>query len=46
VHGKMRKKVYCPECKRLAEDMKNFMAEICDHLRAKKAAKQAQNGNQ
>jgi len=42
MHGKMRKKVYCPECKKLAQDMQNFMIEIRDHLRSKKALKQSQ----
>jgi hypothetical protein len=32
VHDKMFKKVYCPECERLARDMQNFMIEIRDHL--------------
>lgn len=40
-HDKMRKKVYCPECLRLAENMRDFMAEIVEHLKAKKAAGQS-----
>jgi len=35
VHAKMRKKVYCPECRRLAEDMRDFMQEIVDDLKKK-----------
>lgn len=38
VHGKMFRKVYCPECKRLARNMRDFMVEIVDHLKAQKAA--------
>jgi len=37
VHGKIRKKIYCDECTRLATDMRDFMAEIVAHLEAKKA---------
>jgi hypothetical protein len=36
VHGKLIKKVYCPECKKLAQDMQNFMIEIRDHLKRQK----------
>ncbi len=39
-HEKIRKKVYCPECLKLAEDMRDFMAEIVEYLKAKKAAKE------
>jgi hypothetical protein len=40
VHGKIRRKIYCPECTRLAEEMQNFMIEIRDHLTLKKAQKE------
>lgn len=39
VHGKLLKKVYCDECLKLATDMRDFMQEIVDHLKAKAAAK-------
>lgn len=32
VHGYMRRKVYCEECRRLATEMRDFMVEIVDHL--------------
>ena len=35
-HDKIRKKVYCPECLRLAKDMHAFMIEILEHLKAEK----------
>ncbi len=41
-HDKLWKKVYCPECLRLAKEMRDFMAEIVDHLKAKKAAEEAE----
>ena len=34
VHGYIRKKIYCPECRRLAIDMRNYMSEIVEHLKA------------
>lgn len=37
VHGKIRKKVYCPECLRLATEMRDFMIEIVRDLKAKAA---------
>jgi hypothetical protein len=43
VHGKMFRKVYCPECERLARNMRDFMVEIVDHLKAQAAA--AETGN-
>ena len=39
VHGYIRKKIYCPECRRLAIDMRNYMSEIVAHLKAEKLAK-------
>lgn len=38
VHGKMLKKVYCPECTRLAKAMRAFMVEIVENLKAQAAA--------
>ena len=38
VHAdKIRKKVRCPECLRLAAAMRDFMVEIVNHLEAKQA---------
>jgi len=31
-HGKIRRRVYCDECRKLAIDMRDFMIEIRDHL--------------
>lgn len=39
VHGHIRKKVYCDECVKLATDMRDYMKEIVEYLKAKKAAK-------
>lgn len=33
-HGKIVKKVYCPECLKLATDMRDFMIEIVEHMEA------------
>ena len=38
-HDKLFKKVYCPECENLAQDMRDFMIEIKDHLIEKEAQK-------
>jgi hypothetical protein len=38
----MFKKIYCPECDRLARDMQNFMIEIRDHLKEEQARKERQ----
>lgn len=35
-HGFMIRKAYCPECTRLAMDMRDYMQEIVDHLKAKR----------
>ena len=43
VHDKMIRKVYCPECEELAKDMRDFMIEIVEHLKAKKAEKEKEN---
>lgn len=37
-HDKIRKKVYCPECLRLATEMRDFMKEIVAHMKAQKQA--------
>ena len=46
IHGKMIKKVYCPECRRLARAMQGFMIEIVESLKAQAApaATEGQNG--
>ena len=41
VHDRMFRKVYCPECLRLAEEMRDFMKEIVLHL---KHAQEARSG--
>jgi hypothetical protein len=41
VHGYMRRKVYCDECRRLAIDMRDFMQEIVDHLKAQREKKES-----
>ncbi len=38
-HGYMRRKVYCPECKQLAIEMRDFMIEIHASLVARKPKK-------
>ena len=40
VHGKMFRKVYCPECKELAINMRDFMIDIVEYLKDKKEDKQ------
>jgi hypothetical protein len=37
-HGYIRRKIYCEECVRLATDMRDYMSEIVEHLKSKKAA--------
>lgn len=32
-HGKMLKRIYCPQCEDLARDMRDFMEEIVAHLK-------------
>ena len=34
----MFRKIYCPKCERLARDMRDFMVEIVDHLKARQIA--------
>jgi len=36
MHDKIRRKIYCPECLRLAKEMRDFMAEIVEHMEKKK----------
>ena len=40
VHDKIRRKVYCPECLKLATDMRDFMIEIVEYLKEKQAKKE------
>ena len=35
-HDKMFRKVYCPECLRLAQEMQDFMKEIVEYLKKQK----------
>lgn len=35
-HGHLIRKIYCPECLRLATDMRDYMQEIVDHLEAQR----------
>ena len=49
-HGFMRRKIYCPECLRLATRMRDHMVEIVQYLKQKEAAKKKsatsdENGN-
>jgi len=39
-HDKIRRKVYCPECLKLATEMRDFMIEIVEYLKAKKERKE------
>lgn len=34
-HGHIRKRIYCPECLRIATAMRDFMIEIASHLKQK-----------
>ena len=38
VHGYVIKKIRCPECRRLAVGMRDYMQEIVDHLKMQKKA--------
>ncbi len=40
VHGYVIKKIRCPECRRLAVAMRDYMQEIVDHLKTRQAAAQ------
>jgi hypothetical protein len=42
-HDKLFKKVYCPECLKIAEKMRDFMAEIVEYLKAKEGASSGGN---
>lgn len=44
-HDKIRKRVYCPECLKLAEEMRDFMKEIVAHLKSLRDAKQGAQGS-
>jgi hypothetical protein len=33
-HGHLRRKIFCPDCLRMATAMRDFMKEIVDHLKA------------
>jgi hypothetical protein len=39
-HDKIRRKVYCDECLKLAIEMRDFMAEIVEYLKKKKQAEE------
>lgn len=43
-HGYLIRKVRCPECIDLATQMRDYMQEIVDHLKAQKAIKEAKIG--
>jgi len=45
VHGRMIKKIYCPECRKLAEDMHRFMIEIVESLKAAKKEKEQESSS-
>jgi hypothetical protein len=38
VHGYVIKRIRCPECRRLAVVMRDYMQEIVDHLKTQKAS--------
>lgn len=38
-HDKIRRKVYCSECLRLATAMRDYMIEIVDHMKAEQERK-------
>ncbi len=38
-HDKLFKKIYCDECLQLATEMRDFMIEIVEHLKAKQDGK-------
>jgi hypothetical protein len=40
-HDKLVKRVYCPECRRLAKDMQDFMIAIVEDLKAKEKEREA-----
>ena len=39
-HDRIIKKVYCTECRHLAEQMRDFMIEIVEHLASPKAIRE------
>ena len=38
-HDKIKKKIYCPTCLKLATEMRDFMVEIVAHLKSKERNK-------
>ncbi|MFH1983096.1 MAG: hypothetical protein ABIL58_14735 [Pseudomonadota bacterium] len=40
-HDKIFRKVYCPECLRMATEMRDFMIEIVAHMKTERARKKA-----
>ncbi len=44
-HDKLRRKVYCPECLKLAKDMQQFMRDIRDSILAKREAEKIKKQN-
>jgi len=45
VHGFLRRKIYCPECLRLATAMRDYQIEIVNYLKQKEAAKKQQKSS-
>ncbi len=45
-HDKLVKRVYCPECRRLAKDMHDFMIAIVEDLKARAEAEKKTNGTE
>jgi len=44
-HGKLIRRIYCDECRKLATDMRDFMQEVVDHLRAEAEGKDKARGS-
>ncbi len=38
-HDKIRKKIYCPECLKIATEMRDFMKEIVASMKAREAGR-------
>jgi len=45
-HGYLTRKIYCPECRRLATAMRDYMQEIVDHLKAQQSVQQESQGRE
>ncbi len=45
-HGKLIRRIYCDECRKLATDMRDFMQEIVDHLSAEAGKKMRRRARQ